>query len=224
MPWIAAGHDRHVLLERDHRRAGLASPGYAAPLPRPLDEEPERVAVADDLAHQPDRLAVGLAAAHRERAERADQLPDPRDAVQLDLGQVVDRPRTRGAEGRRIEPREVVEREDDAALARHALAAVDAERREARARRRRSSTARRAQTRRRRWFMPHGRGRAPRSGRRRRSTSRSRRVDHLRVLGRLHARASLSSRSAEVGGERVGADVRPLGLAALRADPRSATR
>ena len=97
---------------------GIASPGHAVLLPRAFDEEPERVALADDLAHRANRLAVGLAAAHRARAEGADQLAEAEVAVDLALREEVDRPRAARAEGRRIEPREVVHREHDAAFER----------------------------------------------------------------------------------------------------------
>ena len=63
--------DRDVLLERDHRRAGLHLPRNAVQLPRPLDEEAERVSLANRLAHLPHRLAVRLAAADRDRPEAA---------------------------------------------------------------------------------------------------------------------------------------------------------
>ena len=82
------------------------------------------MAVADGLAHQPHRLAVGLAAADGDRPEAADQLPEARDAVRLDLGQEVHRARRESAEHGRVDPVEVVEREHDAAGARHALDAV----------------------------------------------------------------------------------------------------
>ena len=85
----------------------------AAELARALDEEAERVALARRLAHQPDRVAVGLAAAHRDRPEGPDQLAEPGRAMRLDLGDVVDRARAGGADERRVDPGEVVEREHD---------------------------------------------------------------------------------------------------------------
>ena len=96
--------DRDVLLERDHGRAGHRLSGHAVLLPRPLDEEAERVSIADDLAHRSNRLAVGLAPAHGARSEGADQLAKSEVAVDLALREVVDRPRTGRAEGGRVEP------------------------------------------------------------------------------------------------------------------------
>src|SRR5437867_3059171 len=78
-------HDRHALLQRDHRRSGLDAAGHTGALARALDEEAERLAVAYDLAHQPHRFSVGLAAPYREGPERADQLTETRHAVCLDL-------------------------------------------------------------------------------------------------------------------------------------------
>ena len=77
---------RHVLLQRDHSRARLDVPGNAAPLPCSLDEDAEDVSVAHHLPHPAHRLAVGLAAPHRQRAEAADHLSEPGDPVRLDLG------------------------------------------------------------------------------------------------------------------------------------------
>ena len=53
---------------------GCALPSYAGVLPRALDEEPERVPVADDLPHRPDGVAVGLASANGEGAEEPHEL------------------------------------------------------------------------------------------------------------------------------------------------------
>jgi hypothetical protein len=103
-------HDRDVLLEGDHRCAGLRLAGDSASLPRALDEEPERVAVAHDLAHDSHRLAIGFASSHGEGSERADQLAEPWDAVGLDLRHVIDRARRARSECGWVEPREVVER------------------------------------------------------------------------------------------------------------------
>src|SRR5262245_19967477 len=123
-------HDRDVLLERDHRRPGHRLARQAVLLARPLDEEPERVAVTHDLAHRTDGLAVRLAAPNRAGAERADQLTEPDVPVDLALRDVVDRPRAGRTEGGWVDPREVVHREHDATLERDALGAVVAERRD----------------------------------------------------------------------------------------------
>ena len=75
-----AADDRHVLLHRDHRGAGLHLARHARPLARPLDEDAERAAVAHDLAHLANRFAVGLAAADCERPELADELAETGNA------------------------------------------------------------------------------------------------------------------------------------------------
>src|SRR5438270_3560828 len=66
--------DRHILLQRDHRRTRLHLSQDAAALPRPLDVEPERLPLRDGPSHHPHGLAVGLAASDGERPEGADQL------------------------------------------------------------------------------------------------------------------------------------------------------
>src|SRR4051812_8974055 len=131
LPELAAGdrggHDRDALLQRDHRGAALRLARHAALLPRPFDEEPDGAAVRDELTREAHRLAVGLPAPDGVGAEGADQLAHPRHPVQLDLGHVVDRPRRGGSEGGRVDPREVIQREDDAALQRDVLGAVHPE-------------------------------------------------------------------------------------------------
>src|SRR5215218_10053521 len=57
-----SGDDRDPLLQRDHRRTGLNLARHSRELAHPLDEEPERTAFADGLAHLPDRVPVRLAA------------------------------------------------------------------------------------------------------------------------------------------------------------------
>ena len=57
-------HDRHALLQRDHRRARLHLARNAAQLPRPLDEDAEHAAVTHDLAHAAHGFAIRLAAPH----------------------------------------------------------------------------------------------------------------------------------------------------------------
>src|SRR4029079_10014736 len=59
--------------------------------------------------------------------EAADQLPEPRHAVRLDLGEVVDVALTGPADAGDVDPAEVVEREDDAAALRDPVGAVRAE-------------------------------------------------------------------------------------------------
>src|SRR5262249_47360040 len=68
-----AGHNRDVLLQGDHRRAWHRLPRDAGPLPRPLDEEAERVAVVNETAHRSHGLTVRFTATDRRRAEGADQ-------------------------------------------------------------------------------------------------------------------------------------------------------
>ena len=85
--------------------ATIAAPGCtcardARALARSLDEEAERVPVADDLAHSPHGLAVGLAAPDGDRPEAPDQLAEPGHAMRLDLGEEVHRAR-RGSTRRR---------------------------------------------------------------------------------------------------------------------------
>src|SRR5262249_46013759 len=111
-------------LHRDHRRTRLHVTGDAGLLPRAFDEDAERVAVVHDLAHPPHRVAIGLAATHRDRPERADELAEPGHTVSLDLGEKVEGTRRRPGHDRDVDPREVVEREDSATLRGYALGAV----------------------------------------------------------------------------------------------------
>src|SRR5579859_6260279 len=104
-----------VLLQGDHRCAGLHVPGHAAPLSRSLDEHAERLPRAHDFPHLAHGLAVGLAAPHRQRAERADQLAETRNAVRLDLGEEVEVALADEADARDVDPVEVVERHHEAA-------------------------------------------------------------------------------------------------------------
>src|SRR5438067_10018352 len=67
--------DRYLLLDGDHRGTAAHGPGLTL-LTRPLREHAERVTSPHDLAHDPNRLAVRLAAAHRRRPEEADERPD----------------------------------------------------------------------------------------------------------------------------------------------------
>src|SRR4051794_18106949 len=53
---------RHVLLQRDHRRAGLRLTRDARALARPFDEQADDAPGARRLAHAPHRVAIGLAA------------------------------------------------------------------------------------------------------------------------------------------------------------------
>src|SRR4029079_13323311 len=99
----------------DHRRTRLRDARNTGALARPLDEEAEHVAVAHRVALLPHRLAVRLAAADRDRAEDADELPERGHAVRLDLGDEVCVPRARDAEARDVAPRELITREDAAA-------------------------------------------------------------------------------------------------------------
>jgi len=127
-----AADDRHVLLHGDHRGARLHDAGHTGALARPFDEDAEAAAVAHDLAHVPHRLPIRLAAADRERAELTDELPEPRDAMHLGLRDVEGVARVRDREERDVDPREVVERDDDAAFPWDPLLAVGAQPRRAR--------------------------------------------------------------------------------------------
>src|SRR5207249_1425366 len=69
-------HDGHPLLLCNHGRAGKRLAWDSGSLARSLDEEPERVALANDLPHEPHGLAVRFAAAHRNCAERPDDLTE----------------------------------------------------------------------------------------------------------------------------------------------------
>ena len=157
------GDHGRALLQRDHRRPRLHDARDARTLARSLGEEAERVPVGDDLPHHPDRLAVGLAASDGEAAEGADQPPEPRGAMRLDLRHVVEDARARRAEDEGVEPAEVVRRDDDAAVERDALLAVDpepGERRGGRAERRSADRPRDVDA------VHRRRRRGPRSGRR----------------------------------------------------------
>ena len=89
-----------VLVDRDHRRAGLDGARHAGSLARPLDEQPERMADAHDLAHRAHGVAIGLAAPDENASEaRATQLSEPGHAVGLDLRHEVERPRDRAPPG-----------------------------------------------------------------------------------------------------------------------------
>src|SRR5262245_58595469 len=74
-----SAHDRGLLVDGDHGSARLHHAGYPGALTRAFHEHSERIPVAHDLAHHPDRLAVGLAATYRQGAERAHELPQPRN-------------------------------------------------------------------------------------------------------------------------------------------------
>src|SRR6478752_3033024 len=111
-----AAHDRHALLHGDHRRTGKHLAGLTL-LPRPFREHAQRVATPHDLAHDADRLAIGLTATHRRRPEEPDERADDRVVVRLLLRDVVERSRHDGTERPRIEPGEVVEAEMSGPLA-----------------------------------------------------------------------------------------------------------
>ena len=72
--------DGHVLLHRDHRRAGLRRARPSELLARALDEQADDAPVARRLPHLPHGVAVGLAAADRDRAVPADEPAEPREA------------------------------------------------------------------------------------------------------------------------------------------------
>src|SRR4051812_552351 len=121
-----AAHDRHALLHSDHRRTGKHLAGLTL-LPRPLREHAQRIATPHDVAHDADRLAIGLATTHRRRPEESDERPDDRVVVRLLLRDVVEGSWHDGTERPRIEPGEVVEAEDQGTIRRNAFAAVHAQ-------------------------------------------------------------------------------------------------
>src|SRR3954447_18469919 len=123
-----AADDWHSLLHSDHRRTGKHLAGLTL-LPRPLREHAQRIAAPDDVAHDADRLAIGLATTHGRRPEEPDERADDRVVVRLLLRDVVERSRHYGTERPRIEPGEVVEAEDERTIGRNAFAAVHAQRR-----------------------------------------------------------------------------------------------
>ena len=222
LPLVAAvdrgRNHRDVLLDRDHRGARLHRPGNACQLARALDEETERATLPNDLAHPPDRFAVGLATADRDRAEAPDQLSETGDPMRLDLRDEMHRPRRQQAEHRRVDPVEVVDRQHHPAGHRDALRPVGAHRR----------------------HQPHERPDREAADRpdsvdavhvRRRGDEVFDQRDHLvdlelarvdldRVLGRAHVDGVLLVAQPQVGRERVGADPRPLGRSACCPDPR----
>src|SRR3954453_23667069 len=100
-----AAHDRHALLHSDHRRTGKHLAGLTL-LPRPLREHPQRIAAPDDVAHDADRLAIGLATTHRRRPEEPDERADDRVVVRLLLRDVIEGSGRKGTEPPRAEPGE----------------------------------------------------------------------------------------------------------------------
>ena len=115
--------DRRSLLHRDHGRAAFHLARLTL-LPRPFGEHAKRVPAPDNLAHDPDRLAIGLAAANRRRPEEPDERADDRVVVRLLLRNVVERPRNDGSERPGVEPGEVVEAEHDRTIGGNAVPAV----------------------------------------------------------------------------------------------------
>src|SRR5688500_13704943 len=81
-------HDRHAFLDGDQGRTRTYRARLTL-LARPFGEHAQRVAATHDVAHHPDRLTIGLAAPHRDRAEDADERPDEPVVVRLLLGDVV---------------------------------------------------------------------------------------------------------------------------------------
>src|SRR6266542_360829 len=123
-----ANHGR-ALLDRDHRRAGLDLTGFPL-LTRAFWEHAQGVSPPNDLPHQTDRLTIRFASADGQGSEDPEEGAEERGAHGLLLGDVVHRARDHGADRPRVEPREVVEAEDDRAVTRDALRAVVAQRRE----------------------------------------------------------------------------------------------
>ena len=124
-----ARHDRHALLDGDHRRAGVARPGIAELPPRALDEEADSMPLGDDPARNAKRVAVAFPTAHGERAEPAQHLAGYGHLEQLDLRHQVDRARAEDRHEQRVDRAQVVRRDDEAAGVRDALHAVRAARR-----------------------------------------------------------------------------------------------
>ena len=73
----------------------------------------EGVAAANHLAHESNCLSIGLTAAHRQRPEDADERARERRVVRLLFRDVIDRARTSDSDRPGVEPREVVEAQDD---------------------------------------------------------------------------------------------------------------
>src|SRR5439155_24264285 len=115
------GDDRHVLLDGDHRGAGLGGSGAAGLLTGPFDEQPDDVTVVRRPAHQPHGLAVRLAAADGDRPVPADEAPERRRTNRLDLRDEVDAARREHADERDVDPVQVVDREDETAGRRDAV-------------------------------------------------------------------------------------------------------
>ena len=90
--------DRDALLQRHHR--GTRAGSRREPRSRwrvPSTKSPSALPSRDDPSHRAHRLAVGLAAAYRKRAERPDQVAETGNAMRLDLRHVV-----HGARARRL--------------------------------------------------------------------------------------------------------------------------
>src|SRR6476660_4496844 len=127
-PVDGAADDGCSFLHSDHRGAGQYRPGLQL-LPRSFREHAECVAAVDDLAHEPNRLAVGFTAADGDRPEGADELPDERSVVRLLLRDVVERARDLRPDRPGVGPGEVVEAEHDRTVQGNSVAAVHPERR-----------------------------------------------------------------------------------------------
>src|SRR5436190_3278647 len=98
-----AAHDRHALLHSDHRRTRKHLAGLTL-LPRPFREHAQRLAPPHDIAHDADRLAIGLTTTHRRGPEEPDERAGNRIVVDFLLGDVVERSWDDGTEPPRNEP------------------------------------------------------------------------------------------------------------------------
>ncbi len=128
VPWIATGTTGTSSCRATIAAPACTGPGTPERCRVPSTKRPSAWPSRDDLTHRPHRLTVGLAAPDGEAAERADQRAEPRRAVRLDLRHVVDRcagSRRRAPPGRASE--KWLRRDDDAALERDTLLAVDLE-------------------------------------------------------------------------------------------------
>ena len=82
------------------------------------------MSVAYGRAHLPDRLAIGLTAPHCDRAVRGDELPEGGEADRLELRDEVEVAGRERPDERDVDPVQVVDGENDASVARHALGPV----------------------------------------------------------------------------------------------------
>ena len=120
----AAGNHRDTLANRQHRGAWVRLTRIAELLAGALHEDADDVAVAEQPAREPDRVAITLAAPHDERPRMAQEIADQRHAEQLELAHVVDRALRVDRHEGRVDRPEMVGGDHEPALRRHAIVAV----------------------------------------------------------------------------------------------------